>query len=171
MPCTTISKFFKTSTSTIVTMSSIKANKKALTFVLLAFGVAMVGSTIIGSAMVTPTAAFADSGTTKLAFRTPAGAVTIPAGQSKQLGTVDVSQFSKIRVVTDERVGSPTNVNIRLTITQGNELVAQLDVLHLTPHSQITRVYDVPGTKLTIFADAVGGGTGSDSVDVLVYGN
>ena len=106
---------------------------------------------------------------TKLAFRTPVGAVSIPAGQSKELGTVDVSPFSQIRVVADERVGSGTGVNIRLTITEGNELVAQLDVLSLTPHSQVTKVYDVPGTKLTIFADAVGG-KGSDGVDVLVYG-
>ncbi len=107
---------------------------------------------------------------TKLAFRTPAGAVTIPAGQSKQLGVVDVSPFSQIRVVADERVGSGTGVSIRLTITEGSELVAQLDVLTLTPHTQVTKVYDVPGTKLTIFADAVGG-TGSDGVDVLVYGS
>ncbi len=106
---------------------------------------------------------------TKLAFRTPPGAVKIPAGQSKQLGVVDVSPFNKIRVVADERVGSGTGVNIRLTITEVNELVAQLDVLGLTPHSQITRVYEVPCTTLTIFVDAIGG-TGSDGVDVLVYG-
>jgi len=106
---------------------------------------------------------------TKLAFRTPVGAVSIPAGKSQELGTVDVSPFSKIRVVADERIGSGTGVNIRLTITEGNELVAQLDVLNLTPHSQVTKVYDVPGTKLTIFADALGG-TGSDGVDVLIYG-
>jgi type III secretion protein HrpB1 len=106
---------------------------------------------------------------TKLAFRTPPGGVSVPAGQSKQLGTVDVSPFSKIRVVADERVGSATGISIRLTITEGNELVAQLDVLHLTPHSQVTRVYDVPGTKLMIFADAVGG-SGSDGIDVLLYG-
>jgi hypothetical protein len=107
--------------------------------------------------------------TTKLAFRTPAGAVPVPAGQSKQLGAVDVSPFTKIRVVAGERAGSATGISIRLTITEGNELVGQLDVLSLSPHSQVTRVYDVPGTKLTIFADAVGG-TGSDAVDVLVYG-
>ena len=108
--------------------------------------------------------------TTALAFRTPPGAVSIPAGASKQLGVVDVSKFSRIRVVADERVGSGTGIAIRLTITEGNELVAQLDVLHLTPHSQVTRVYDTPGTKLTIFADALGG-SGSDGVDVLVYGS
>ncbi len=106
---------------------------------------------------------------TKLAFRTPPGGVSIPAGQSKQLGAVDVSPFSKIRIVCDERVGSPTGVDIRLTITEGSELVAQLDTLQLKPHSQVTREYEVPGTKLTLFADAVGG-SGSDGIDVLVYG-
>jgi type III secretion protein HrpB1 len=108
---------------------------------------------------------------TTLAFRTPVGGVAIPAGQSKELGIVDVHNFSKIRVVADERVGSPTGLNIRLTITEGNELVAQLDVLSLAPHSQITRVYDVPGKMLTVFADAVGGGAGNDGLDVLIYGN
>jgi type III secretion protein HrpB1 len=106
---------------------------------------------------------------TVLAFRTQPGAVVIPAGQSKQLGVVDVSKFSKIRVVADERAGSGTGINVRLTITEGNELVAQLDTFSLTPHSQLTRVYDVPGTKLTIFADAVGG-SGTDGIDLLVYG-
>jgi type III secretion protein HrpB1 len=107
---------------------------------------------------------------TTLAFRTPVGGVAIPAGQSKQLGAVDVSPYSKIRVVADERVGSATGINVRLTITEGNELVAQLDVLHLLPHAQVTRVYDVPGTKLTLFADAIAG-QGSDGMDLLIYGS
>lgn len=107
---------------------------------------------------------------TVLAFRTPVGDVQIPAGQSKQLGVVDVSQFSKIRVVADERVGSGSGLTIRLTITEGAELVAQLDTLHLAPHSEITRVYDVPGSKLTIYADALGG-QGSDGLDLLIYGS
>ncbi len=106
---------------------------------------------------------------TVLAFRTPPGGVSIPAGQSKQLGVVDVSAFEQIRVVADERAGSGSGIGIRLTITEGNELVAQLDVLHLTPHSEITKVYDVPGTKLTVFADAAGG-KGTDGLDVLIYG-
>jgi hypothetical protein len=107
---------------------------------------------------------------TQLAFRTPAGAVSIPVGGSKTLGTVDVHSFERIRVVADERVGSVSNVVIRLTITEGSELVAQLDTLTLAPHSQLTRVYEVPGTKLTVSADAVGTGSGSASVDVLIYG-
>src|SRR5262245_65761585 len=107
---------------------------------------------------------------TTLAFRTSPGAVSIPVGHSKTLGTVDVHNFERIRVVADERVGSASNVVIRLTITEGNELVAQLDTLTLAPHSQITRVYEVPGTKLSVFADAVGSGGGNASVDVLIYG-
>ena len=83
---------------------------------------------------------------------------------------MDVAAFERIRVVADERAGSGTSLSVRLTITEGNELVAQLDVLHLTAHSEVTRVYEVPGTKLTIFADAAGG-TGNDGVDVLVYGS
>lgn len=106
----------------------------------------------------------------KLIWRTVVGAISIPLGTSKQLGVVDVGPYSKIRVVADERVGSGTDVVIRLTITEGKELVAQLDVLHLAPHSQITKVYDIPAAKLTIYADALPGSGKPDGVDVLVYG-
>jgi hypothetical protein len=51
---------------------------------------------------------------TTLAFRTPVGGVSIPAGQTKELGVVDVHNYSKIRVVADERAGSGTGLNIRL---------------------------------------------------------
>ena len=60
---------------------------------------------------------------TTLAFRTAPGAVSIPVGQSKTLGAVDVHSFERIRVVADERVGSAGPVVIRLTLTEGNELV------------------------------------------------
>ena len=105
----------------------------------------------------------------KLLFRTAVGAVSTPAGTSKNLGTVDVSKYEKIRVVADERVGSGSGVRIRLTIMEGNELVAFLDTISLTPHSQTTRVYEVPGTKLSVDLDALPG-AGTDAVDVLVYG-
>jgi type III secretion protein HrpB1 len=108
---------------------------------------------------------------TTLAFRTPPGAVSIPVGQSAKLGEVDVHAFERIRVVADERAGSAGPVVIRLTITEGNELVAQLDTLNLQPHAQLTRVYEVPATKLSVFADALSGGSGTSSVDVLIYGS
>jgi type III secretion protein HrpB1 len=105
-----------------------------------------------------------------LAFRTPVGAVEIPAGQNKLLGTVDTSHFDKIRLVTDERIGSTANIILRLTIMEGDELVAQLDTVLLTPHSQVTRVYDVPATKIGIFADSVGPAGSEAGIDVLIYG-
>jgi len=108
---------------------------------------------------------------TVLAFRTPAGGVSIPVGSSKELGSVDVSPYRQIRLVADERAGSASTVTLRLTITEGNELVAQLDTPVLAPHSQITRVYDVPGRGLSIFADVAGADSGSAGVDVLIYGN
>ncbi len=105
-----------------------------------------------------------------LAFRTPVGGVTIPGGQTKLLGTVDVSCFDRIRLVTDERVGSTANIILRLTIMEGEELVAQLDTVMLKPHSEATHVYEVPCTKLGVFADCVGPSNTQGSLDVLIYG-
>jgi type III secretion protein HrpB1 len=105
-----------------------------------------------------------------LAFRTQVGAITIPGGQTKLLGVVDVSMYDRIRLVTDERIDSTSNIVLRLTFTEGEELVAQLDTLLLTPHSQVTRVYDVPGTQLSIYADSVGNTGTQGSLDVLIYG-
>jgi hypothetical protein len=104
-----------------------------------------------------------------LAFRTTVGSVTIPGGQTKLLGVVDV-MYDKIRLVTDERIDSTANIVLRLTFTEGEELVAQLDTIMLTPHSQLTRVYDVPGTQLSVYADSVGAAGTAGSLDVLIYG-
>jgi type III secretion protein HrpB1 len=105
-----------------------------------------------------------------LAFRTQMGAITIPGGQTKLLGVVDVSMYDRIRLVADERIDSTSNIILRLTFTEGEELVAQLDTLLLTPHSQMTRVYEVPGTQLSVSADSVGAAGTKGSVDVLIYG-
>ena len=105
-----------------------------------------------------------------LAFRTPVGSITIPGGHTKLLGVVDVSMYERVRLVTDERIDSTANIILRLTFTEGEELVAQLDTLMLTPHTQLTRVYDVPGTQLSIYADSVGAAGTKGSLDVLIYG-
>ena len=105
-----------------------------------------------------------------LAFRTPVGSISVPGGQTKLLGVVDVSMYDRIRLVTDERIDSTSNMILRLTFTEGEELVAQLDTILLTPHSQITRVYDVPGTQLSVYADSVGATGTKGSLDVLIYG-
>lgn len=105
-----------------------------------------------------------------LAFRTKVGAETVKGGETKELGIVETSRFDKIRLVTDERIGSTCNVLVRLTMMEGNELVAFLDTVLLTPHAQTTRVYDVPGTKINVAIDGIGAANTSGSVDVLVYG-
>lgn len=105
-----------------------------------------------------------------LAFRTQVGAITIPGGQTKLLGVLDVSMYDRIRLVADERIDSTANIILRLTFTEGEELVAQLDTILLIPHSQMTRVYDVPGTRLSVYADSVGATGTKAALDVLIYG-
>jgi type III secretion protein HrpB1 len=105
-----------------------------------------------------------------LAFRTKIGAEPIKGGETKELGHVDTSHFDKIRLVADERIGSTCNVLIRLTFMEGNELVAFLDTVLLTPHAQTTRVYDVPGTKIDVSIDGIGAANTNGAVDVLIYG-
>jgi len=78
--------------------------------------------------------------------------------------------YERIRLVADERIDSTTNIILRLTFTEGEELVAQLDAIMLTPHSQMTRVYDVPGTQLSVYADSVGNAGTNGALDVLIYG-
>jgi type III secretion protein HrpB1 len=48
--------------------------------------------------------------------------------------------------------------------------MAQLDTIMLTPHSQITRVYNVPGTQLSIYPDSVRAAGSKGALDVLIYG-
>ncbi|HEX4604991.1 MAG TPA: hypothetical protein VH724_13415 [Candidatus Angelobacter sp.] len=118
----------------------------------------------------TPTPITANQIENVLAFRTKPGAESIKGGESRDLGTVDVSHFDKVRLVCDERIGSTCNVLVRLTIMEGNELVALLDHVLLTPHAQNTRVYDVPGTRLSVSIDGIGAANTQGSVDVLLYG-
>jgi type III secretion protein HrpB1 len=63
-----------------------------------------------------------------------------PRWLNKKLGSVDVHDFSKIRFVANERVGSATGINIQLS---GGGVGAQLDTLSLAPHLQVTWVNDV----------------------------
>jgi hypothetical protein len=105
---------------------------------------------------------------TELAFRSVG--VNITAGQTTALGSFRVDGYRQIRVVADERQASANDVDVRLTMTEGEELIAQLDVLKLTPGLEVTKVYDVPGTSLTVFAAANGTEGGPSTLDVLIYG-
>jgi len=105
-----------------------------------------------------------------LAFRTKVGAETVKGGETKDLGNVETSHFDKIRLVADERIGSTCNVLVRLTFMEGNELVAFMDTVLLTPQAQVTRIYDVPGTRINVAIDGIGAANTNGSVDVLIYG-
>jgi hypothetical protein len=105
----------------------------------------------------------------KLLFRTPAGSAVIPVGSIKQLGTVDVSTYSQIRIVAGERKGTTSGITIHLTLMEGTEVLLDLDKIDLTSGANISRVYPVPGSKLAIQAIA-SAGTGAAGTDILIYG-
>jgi hypothetical protein len=100
------------------------------------------------------------------------------------LGVVNVNTFSKIRVVAAERAaGSSFGFIIELTITEGKEnsqhgryeLVAPLGILSVSSHSSKTKVYDVPGLKLTVFASyglyiPENFDPGDSVLDISIYG-
>jgi hypothetical protein len=69
------------------------------------------------------------------------------------IGTVDVSDFAQIRVYAFERDAHVGGIGNRLVLmlseAPGNYL-GELDVFDLEPGSAVTRVYDVPGTILTV---------------------
>jgi hypothetical protein len=109
---------------------------------------------------------------TTLAFNTPPVGVFIPAGTSQDLGTVDVHTFDRIRVFADERPGSAASAVISLVLTEakGTLSVGFLDTLILEAGREITRVYEAPGTMLSISAGVAGASGSTAGVDVWVWG-
>ena len=98
---------------------------------------------------------------------------SVAVGTTVQLGTANVSTFTKIRVIARESIGSPSPVNITLTMTEGEDVIGVLKTLRLRPDNiTITRVHEVPGTNLKVMASATNptGVSGSDNVFVTIYG-
>lgn len=98
----------------------------------------------------------------------------IKAGQTEILGTLDTTRFDKIRVVAINEQ-STCNVHVWLKILEPEgkgveERVASLDEFTLQPHNQLTRVYDVPATKLEVSMVGVGKPGTNAEVEVLIYG-
>jgi hypothetical protein len=50
------------------------------------------------------------------------------------------------------------------------ERIASLDEFTLNPHNQLTRVYDVPATKLEVSVMGVGRPNTNAEVEVLIFG-
>jgi hypothetical protein len=125
-------------------------------------------SMILIAAILGTALAPADSAETKLLFR--AQGASIPTGKPIALGKVEVAFYSAIRVVVNTHPDSNANATIQLILMEGDEqYLASLDTIVIPPNSSATRLYSVPGRKLLIEA-AAEGGTGSTSIDVIVYG-
>lgn len=98
----------------------------------------------------------------------------IKAGQTEILGTLDTTRFDKIRVVAVNEA-STCSVHVRLAIMESEggtveERIASLDEFTLNPHNQLTRVYDVPATKIEVSVMGVGRPNTNAEVEVLIFG-
>jgi len=107
---------------------------------------------------------------TLLLYRTPVGAQSQAAGTTKIIANIPTAGYKKIRVLADERIGSPTNVRFMVTITEGSELVGHILDFNLTAQSGRSFVLDVPGKAVAIQAQTAAG-SGNDAFDFLVYGS
>lgn len=101
---------------------------------------------------------------------------TIKANETVVLGTLDTSRFDKVRLVAANEE-STCNVHFRLNIMEPERIGKRevfepfdLDQFTLKPHNQLTRVFDVPATKLEVVITGVGKPGTTAEVEVLIYG-
>ncbi len=101
---------------------------------------------------------------------------TIKANETVVLGTLDTSRFDKVRLVAANEE-SNCNVHFQFNIMEPERMGKgevfepfDLDQFTLKPHSQSTRVYDVPATKLEVVITGVGKLGATATVEVLIYG-
>lgn len=112
---------------------------------------------------------------TKVLFRTAPGSVQLPGGTSVELTAAEyprgicVSPYPAIRMAADNRFSAQLAVTIRLLIACGGEPFATLDSFTLLPGGQYTVAYNVPGTRLKVFAQTPIG-PGYANVDFILFG-
>jgi len=97
--------------------------------------------------------------------------VTVPSGVGvwSPLGTVDVHEFTQIRVLAYTHKDSTAAAKIHLIMIEGEESIADMDIISVEPQSAVSRVYDVPG-KMLQFVNEGPGPNGETGVGVVVYG-
>jgi hypothetical protein len=96
----------------------------------------------------------------------------VMVGKTEIFGTVDTSRFDKIRLVAANEE-STCDVHVSLKIIEepeGERFI--LDEFTLKPHNQLTRVYDVPATKLEVsVAGLLGRPRATQAeVEILIFG-
>jgi hypothetical protein len=79
---------------------------------------------------------------TTLAFKTHA---KVSSGGWSSLGTVDVHEFTQIRVLAYTNRDSAAAAKIHLIMIEGEESVGSMDILSVEVEGNVSRVYDVPG--------------------------
>ena len=96
----------------------------------------------------------------------------VKSQQTEIFGTVDTSRFDKIRLVAANESTSNVHLWLKIMEPEGGRVEERfvLDQFTLQPHNQLTRVYDVPATKLEVSAVALGKPGTSAEVEVLIYG-
>jgi hypothetical protein len=102
-----------------------------------------------------------------LLFKARQGAIVLRPGESKKLGAITVGKFSKIRIVVD----SGSRATRFRVYTKRKEVVGGVEYFDLPMHAQATRTYERPGTKITIFADALEDKGTNGDIDLIVYGS
>ena len=113
---------------------------------------------------------------TDLLFRTTVGGEPISNSPFETLtsglpnSSIDVSEFSTIRVAGNNRSLSTTDVTYFLVMTLGSEFFVSLDTIVLAPGEEFSRSYDVPGIGLGIKVDPSAGVDDDAVVDAGVWG-
>lgn len=101
-----------------------------------------------------------------------AGEKIVKVGQTEIFGTVDTSRFDKIRLVAaNEESTCDVHVSLKIIEEPDGERF-MLDQFTLTPHNQLTRVYDVPATKLEVSVAGLPGRPRATQaeVEILIFG-
>lgn len=112
---------------------------------------------------------------TKVLFRTAPEGTELPGGTSIELTEaqyprgIRVSPYPAIRMAADNRDSSQLAVTIRLMTTCDGEPFATLDSFTLLPGGQYTIAYNVPGTRLKVFAE-VPACPGCAHMDLILFG-
>lgn len=107
---------------------------------------------------------------TQLLYRTPYGGSIIKCGTIQNLVVaLKVREYPSIRLLIDNRKSSNSTVSVSLIFTEEMDLLIPLDIIILPPGKSFTKVYDIPGTALTIRVEALPE-NGHDSIDLFIYG-
>ena len=98
------------------------------------------------------------------------GNVKFADNDSQRLVQIDVSQFARIRVSAFNSIVSAGGVTLFLVHVVGVDAVTSIAEIFYAPGSNISTVFEVPGTILNVDVKGSGASAHQDTVRVLIYG-